>query len=153
MYEVQSLVYDSPLVVEDWFSVVVAPKLCSGFLLLPELVELPKHVKRVKKQNDVCSVLVAPASGADVINRVLAHTGFQEQKPELQKIPLTPPVKKEQLAQYNAMWPCQFYEVIPDTALLTPDLKIEFEKYMRMALDAAKDEDGQAARGLQRSER
>jgi tRNA(Arg) A34 adenosine deaminase TadA len=139
MYEVQSVSFDAPLVVEEWLSVIVAPKLCSKFLLLDALAPLPKHVKRVKKKDNVCAVLVAPLACREAALQVRGETGFPDQEPQKEEIPLTRPVRKEQLAAYNAMWPCQFYEVIPDTAMLTADLQVEFEKFMRLALAESKE--------------
>lgn len=78
MYEVQSLLYSRPLIVEEWFSLLVAPKLCSAFLVLDGLAELPKHVKRVKKKELGCAVLVAPVDRGSV-SSLLVHTGIPDQ--------------------------------------------------------------------------
>jgi hypothetical protein len=139
MYAVQSVAYDAPLVVEEWLCVVVSPKLCSAFLLLKELAEIPKHVKRVRRKEDVCVVLVTPVNASSAIASVMGATGFPEQIASVVRIPLTRPVAKEQLPFYNAMWPCQFYEVIPDTKLLTVEMEKEFENFMRFAISERKE--------------
>ncbi len=138
MYEVQGHEYDAPLVTEEWQCMRVKAKSCSAFLLLPTLADLPKHVKRVRKREDEdgeASVLVLVAPVGRDVTAVLEESGFPEQEVGRATVPVTRPVRKEQLAAYNAMWPCQYNEVIPDTQPLTLDKAALFANWMKLACE------------------
>ena len=86
-----------------------------------------------------CVVLVAPED-CSVDESILTASGFPKQTPMLVEIPTTPPRLKSQIPKYNEFWPCQYYEHIPDTRLvseLSDKEKQSFVRYMNETLDLA----------------
>lgn len=117
IYAVQACEWDEPLEFDDWYCITVMPRCCNDILRLP-LDELPHHVKRVRKENDVCLVLVRRALDCEHnsnLGSFLAKSGFPDRGPRVVKIPRNRPWDRKRLAEWNAVWPCTFFEVPPAT--------------------------------------
>lgn len=151
LYDVQSLEWDAPFSTEEWLCVKVVPKMCESFLRRPELQEPGKHVKRVKKVEQeggekICCVLVCKKDvnvkeGEVFLSAdLLEVSGLPEQQVSIVHVPSVRPVRREQLPLFNSFWPCSYYEVLPDTALvsqLSSSTRQSYRQCMRWAIREA----------------
>lgn len=138
LYAVQAAPWDEPLLLDDWWAMEVAPANCSEALRLPLLGDLPHHLKRVRKRAGAgtCQLLLWRVGGCTDEQLGAAVALALDAQPQRVSVPRRRPWRREQLPEWNAMWPCSFYEVPPATppvSTLTADAVEEMRLFMAQA--------------------